>query len=399
MDDYEHVDPDQLTGETAGEAEDTSSPFFMTKRAAAVLKHGVLSRYMVPFVSKTGSRVAGGRVAYLDGYAGEGNYEDGTLGSPLLMVQTARTKLAPIGRTLEMHFVEQKRAHYRRLRAALKAEGAEAIWTTYHGKVERHLDAVLAAAEGVPLFAFLDPYGLGLDFEDLVDKVFGRPKYRYAPATEVLLNFSAVAVWRVNGLLRSDKRPKSREGTLKRMDRVCGGDWWRQVSARCADEGADLVAEISTQYRNLLIEATGCAGWIIPVQKKENRKPVYSLVHLSRHTDGLMLFGEAVSGAMVDWRRAIIEPGSLFDDDAAFKAAEKHLDAEYTQELKENVRQLVRTTPRFRIRDKYSEVMGQRIGDARMTHLRPALKQLHQEGLLSSEGKGSPLWDQEVRRA
>jgi len=34
-----------------------------------------------------------------------------------------------------------------------------------------------------------------------------------------------------------------------------------------------------------------------------------------------------------------------------------------------------------------------------MKHLRTALKELHKQGVLSSDGKGSPLWDQTVVRA
>lgn len=61
--------------------------FFRERRAQAVFKHGILSRYPVIFASKTGWE--GRPVAFLDGYAGRGEYDDGSPGSPLLLAKTA----------------------------------------------------------------------------------------------------------------------------------------------------------------------------------------------------------------------------------------------------------------------------------------------------------------------
>ncbi|MGQ0773734.1 MAG: hypothetical protein ACT4NY_04840 [Pseudonocardiales bacterium] len=53
-----------------------NAEFFRERRAQAVFKHGILSRYPTVFASKTG--VTGRRVVLLDGYAGRGQYEDGS---------------------------------------------------------------------------------------------------------------------------------------------------------------------------------------------------------------------------------------------------------------------------------------------------------------------------------
>lgn len=108
-------------GEASGEDARRGDPFFVSKSAAAVLKHGILNRYLTPFVSKVGSTSTGHRVALLDGYAGPGRYEDGTSGSPALLAATAST--VKTYRTVECHFVEQKRASYRLLTSFLEDEG------------------------------------------------------------------------------------------------------------------------------------------------------------------------------------------------------------------------------------------------------------------------------------
>ena len=55
-------------------------------------------------------------VVLLDGYAGPGRYNDGSLGSPQLMVETAR-KLQE--RHVHCIFVEENPRHYQRLRGLL----------------------------------------------------------------------------------------------------------------------------------------------------------------------------------------------------------------------------------------------------------------------------------------
>ena len=71
---------EDLGGEVAGEKDtEQGSLFFVSKKAAAVLKHEILRQYVVPFVSKVGSYATASRVVYLDGYAGP----DATLTTPL----------------------------------------------------------------------------------------------------------------------------------------------------------------------------------------------------------------------------------------------------------------------------------------------------------------------------
>jgi hypothetical protein len=56
------------------------SQFFRKRQGAAVLKHGILRRYLLVFVMKAGRWAPERRVVYLDGYAGPGMYLDANLG-------------------------------------------------------------------------------------------------------------------------------------------------------------------------------------------------------------------------------------------------------------------------------------------------------------------------------
>jgi len=272
-----------------------SQPFFRSKRAAAVLKHAILAKYVVPFAAETGSTSTGKRVVIVDGYAGAGRYEDGKPGSPALIAEAARTP-ALKGRVVECFFVEQDAATYRSLCQVLAEveTGGTLLWEAKHGNVAEHLDELLARADGVPLFLFLDPFGLGLPFDVIVDIFAGRPAGQYVPATEVLFRFDANAIRRIRGVLHGDPNHRGREKTLEALDRAAGGSWWR-------DED-DLTLN-NTQYlawfeERLLAEITTrakCAGWTAAVKQREDLQPAYLLVFLTRHRDGMEIFGETLT--------------------------------------------------------------------------------------------------------
>jgi three-Cys-motif partner protein len=142
--------------------------FFEEPQGAAKLKHEVLRQHLAVYVQTTGSRAP---VVLLDGYAGPGQYAEGSPGSPLLMVDTAK---ALENRDIHCIFVERNRNHWQQLRellAELGDDDSEPLW----GKLEERLDKILAEAAGKSLFVFLDPFGLAIPFAMLGDVLRRRP--------------------------------------------------------------------------------------------------------------------------------------------------------------------------------------------------------------------------------
>jgi three-Cys-motif partner protein len=200
--------------------------FFDGKKAAAVLKHAILDKYLVPYAMKVGKYANCGRVAFIDGYAGEGRYDDGAEGSPALAIRSAHA-LAP-KRSLECIFVEADKAAYDKLSAIVQAEKGTCEAVCKPGELLTHLDDILETVAGIPAFFFLDPYGLMVPFENVAKILETRPGGVGSPATEVLINFNAGAIRRIAGYLTSERTIAGREATLAHLDAVCGGQWWRQ---------------------------------------------------------------------------------------------------------------------------------------------------------------------------
>ncbi|MFJ3519877.1 three-Cys-motif partner protein TcmP [Streptomyces sp. NPDC090131] len=382
-----------LSGESAGERDtDSSSPFFVSKKAAAVFKHEILRQYVVPFASKVGRYAPDGRVVYVDGYAGPGRYEDGTPGSPALVLDSA-ARLADF-RKLDCYFVERNRNSYRSL-SALVADADEQGLAAHalNGRVEKHLDTILAAAHGSPLFAFLDPFGMGVSFDSLTQQVFGSRTQlgtTGAHATEVLLNFNANAVRRIGGLLKSTKEYPGKAATLRAMDATCGGDWWRQEFLDSADN-AEAVDRITDGFASRVGAAVRASYWTIEVRNRADLQVAYHLVLFSRHRDGLWLFGEAASLAQKEWRRACVPPARedmLFNPGDTFDDEEAERDAQWIATIRANIEGLLDKHGDFVVDHHLGKVLAGVLGLARGLHIRAAIKDLYKNGKTGCKGTG-----------
>lgn len=353
--------------------------FHKTRKSAAVLKHAILDQYATPFASKTGSRSIDNRVALIDGYAGPGRYDDGEEGSGAMLLRKAH-ELAKLPRKLELHLVEQDPDTVTRLRKVVATEGADVTTTITDGDISQHLPVLLEAAKGIPLFVYLDPCGLIIPLDE-VARIFERRSGLGAPATEVLINLSA-SLRRFAGILTSAKPV---EGSLQRMDEVCGGDWWREAWLSKLPDKDVAEAAVVAGYAEKLRERAGGAGtWTIDVRPRADLKPLYYLVFATRHIDGMLAFGESSSLGLERWRKYHAElgaEGTFFADDNLWeqdwKAQEAVLKAKWVETLADRLTNELAKGESFRIIDKSGEILGDDLaGVVRGTHLRAAIEKV-----------------------
>lgn len=357
--------------------------FFDSPKAAAVFKHAVLEQYLPPFAMKTGSRSVHNRVAFVDGYAGPGLYEDGTNGSPALTIEVARNIADK--RTLDCHFVEKDEGFYVKLAKLIEERATGLSVQTYHGDVSDHFNSLIENTSRIPTFMFLDPFGLVLPF-DSVSKIFDRPSGLGQPAVEILINFTAMGLRRIAGLLAD---PDCHRIALNHMDAVCGGQWWRTAWTDNRHNKVAAEEAVVTGYAKRLGGAARCGWWISEVRNKSHHVPVYYLVFLSRHRDGLILFGESLSLALRKWRKFVYDQeaaGTLFEE--AFDDSEEALESGWVDEIEKNLKRILAEGNDFQIYDRYAEVFGSAVGQAREKHLRRAWKRLYDSGETPTDSKG-----------
>ncbi|WP_158854720.1 three-Cys-motif partner protein TcmP [Saccharothrix deserti] len=427
----------QLGGETGGEIGNEAGPdsdrFFVSKKAAAVFKHSLLKSYFPRFAGKAGSTEVGKRLAYVDTHAGPGRYKDGTEGSPLLIAGNVAGMLAASGaahRDIACMFVEARRSHHRHLERVLEERmPSGALWKARRGKASDHLDEALEFAGDAPLFMFIDPYGLGPSFDEVV-RVLKRPRNGRGSKTEILLNFMSMAFSRAGGFLKADRPTAQQLTTLKRLDSVLGGVWWRQVYLE-ADSGGHAVGRLVDEYARRVCEAVGtrpqlgmsqrCRATLIPVWNTlEQDVPVYWLVHFTFHPHGKWCIAEAAAKANATWRqtnhqfalsRRLAHEAStgqedLFSGTLVPQATEEEhardeerLKKRWIDAIVDNLRELIGTHERLDVCEDMAAIFGITLGLAHGKHLRQAWDRLSADGLLVRRDTGKPLEKQTIRRA
>ena len=327
---------------------------------------------MPPFLAMTGSTSDKGRVVVMDGFAGRGRYPDGSPGSAELIMRAVQRLRG--SRTVAAFFAETDPDTYRQLDAVVSEYAATGLPVkALPGSAEEHLDAVIAAARGVPLFLFLDPCGALLPFSRLA-QVIGAERRAVPPPTEVLLNFSADLTRRTAGQLAAGQ---AGEPGVTRMDMTCGGPWWRETAMdayRSSPKGNfEPAAEaVVSGYAARLARAGRMLQVTVPVRRRLRHQPVYHLVFLTRSQYGIWVFADALGKARQDWLRAT---GRL-DDDADVQDAlpglsrsedmGKLIDDEKARAqeiIEENLRDLIRPGP-FKLVDQARQVFGDAYGIA-----------------------------------
>lgn len=391
-----------------------SADFFASKKAAAVFKHGILSRYPVVFAAKTGMYSDGGRVVFLDGYAGKGEYDDGEPGSPLLLSQCA-DKVASF-RDAQAFFVEQDPENFANLVRVLGEKGGSTKREVRKGSLDEHLSEALKFAEGAPLFAFLDPFGPALDFSRIKDDLLARPKW---PPTEVLLHFSVISVARLGSAVHKARELHGEltEGNKKnadRLNRFLGGDWWQDAFATIREEddearASDIAMKVGERYEQLLTAGTRYSAIRMPVRPRPDLLPKYVLILLTASVEGAWHFADSLGKAGVEWsvawqqeedRRFEEKRGpslfSLIEDLTPEKWVNDNKDA-WIGIIAQNLESLLTANGPFRPEDRVPEVYGTTLGQAGIPHVRAAVKALYRAGRVSNRGTGD-FWKERLSR-
>lgn len=364
--------------------------FFESPQAAAKYKHKLLKCYIPAWAGKVGSTSPDKRVVVYDAYSGPGRYEDNEPGSPELLVDTA-VAMAEL-RSVHSVFSEKNRGYCERLSAMLKEKEVDpSTYDVRVGPVEDHVNAVIAKAGDVPLFVFLDPYGLTIPFERVIHVLKSRDKPGYSrllqPKTELLMNFSYEAVRRISGVVRSEKEYASKDGQINSLDMALGGDWWHDLAR---DEPEGWVAGVLGGYASRVAKATGCGYITADVADSLEASPVYELILFTRHVDGFWEMARSMSMARKEWRDWLVERREESTGGQAELRGLYFADDEpaWVDEIATNIERLLGTEPTFMIGEKLGAVLGRTLGLARETHIKQALDALFVKGVIREVPKG-----------
>lgn len=369
----------------------------------SVYKHGILEQYVIRFATMTASKLNPRRCVLFDGFAGRGRFDTGEAGSAEHMMLAAQKVKAST--QIDLLLVEQSRKDYESLESVAATYRARGINIKSHNDdCGNHLGEMLQLAQGASLFVFLDPCGAVLSLDSIRDVLRKRGKW---PATEVLLNFSADLIRRAGGQL---KKGQFDLGGVAQADKVCGGDWWRDVALNAHkasgggnwESAADAVA---SEYARRLTANTGYGFVVAPVRRKTHHQPVYYLIFLTQNAHGFWVFGVAAAKAREKWLEFLGADSSddavdmlplELEDPVAEQIKREHAAA--IEHVTDNLRNLTADGQQKTVVQHFGAIYGDLYGEAKETAFTAALRALVKSGEIEFMTKGSKPHQHVIRK-
>lgn len=181
-------------------------------------KHAILRRYLdawLPIITRWN-----GRVLYIDGFAGPGEYVGGKEGSPIIAINAVKEHRAQIKSEIRMFFIEadEKRCEFLKQKIAMLTIPTNVKPECFCAKFDETLKKLLDYIDEqktrlAPAFVFIDPFGFtGMPFA-LIKRIMGNGK------CEVLITFMYEEINR----FVSDKK------LWENLKELYGTDEWMKV--------------------------------------------------------------------------------------------------------------------------------------------------------------------------
>lgn len=238
------------------------------------VKHILLEKYLAAWVPILGKWNP--KICYFDGFAGRGEYADGSLGSPIIALRTADVLAKYYGEMLFI-FIEKDKNNFRNLEDILKREKSSITnidkmeIITENDEFANVIEEIFSYLEEkksvlVPSFFFIDPFGFGgIPFE-IIKRILSNPK------TEVFFTFM------VREISRFLKNPFLRET----LTRLFGTNEWEKII-----EAPDREKALVELYRKQLHESAEVKyTWHFKVSESEKFRTLYYLIHATNNFKG-----------------------------------------------------------------------------------------------------------------
>lgn len=283
--------------------------FFKTKNSWSVIKDQLLGCYLEPYFQKV--LMSRRPIYYVDCFAGQGKFDDGKYGSPLIALQARDTCLAATGNEngiIELSFIEPN--HFSALRKNVANFRTPNPLTTIHPeKYEDIIEGLLQNKQGVNMFLYIDPYGISALDYDLFEKING---YGFN-SIEVLVNFNSFGFFRdacramgvaynndaaLNDLdeiveyapTEIDSSPQS----TKLLSQIAGGSYWKEIVERYKKKELDGYSAEQTFSNEYKLRLKQKFNYVLdmPIRLKRGHRPKYRMIHACNHQDGCFLMAE-----------------------------------------------------------------------------------------------------------
>jgi len=281
--------------------------FFEGKRPWSVIKDDVLGEYMPIYLSKVKDLQR--PIIIVDGFAGPGMFEDGSVGSPIIICKSAEEYVKG---KYNAFFINKKKSHHEKLKNVLE----EANWlgsaTALLGDTTKILPLLPGVIRNYTIFLYLDPFGpTGSPFA-LLEPFLERG---ISNSTEIVLMMHMPIVHRL-AARNAVQVGRKDESKIKRfhatMSEVFGGDYWKPImfSEGMSPEEREFL--LIDAYKSKLTQYLPFVG-SCPVRASARERIKYFIVFASRHGDAMLKMNDAMAKAYSKYMHRSAVAGTLFE--------------------------------------------------------------------------------------
>jgi three-Cys-motif partner protein len=205
--------------------------FFDTPKSWSWLKYKILDYYVREYFHKVNLHYKTSAFA-ADLFAGAGKFDTGEDGSPIIISRYADQANSIYNLKNQVVLAEAWPPFFRELQKNVKEFVDKGVVQFIEGEAadagSRLIEIIPAE---MPLFMFLDPFGIkGLSMK-LINQIFDRAK---SESTEILINFNEKSLRRRIGVARNVDSGDGRSRKLalsacELLDDALGSNWWKEI--------------------------------------------------------------------------------------------------------------------------------------------------------------------------
>ena len=288
--------------------EESAVEFFTEKREWSKYKDLILDYYLKPYLAKV--LTVGKKVVIVDCCAGPGKFDDGELGSPLIIANTL-SEYYQKGANVYGYFIEHNSTLFARLERNLSS--IKAPHDVQHDNFKNCINDIAEISKTCTVFLYIDPFKPSCLYFDELKDVYDN--LRDGSSVETLINFMSTSFCRGifgpqkqsidEGLLRSTPQ-------IEKWNSIAGGEYWQQYVLDHKLSMAEKVERIASGYSDQLNKWFQWSLFCPIKQKYEHELPKYHLIFGSRSHHAVDLMNRAMVKARREFVGAISK-GCLFD--------------------------------------------------------------------------------------
>jgi three-Cys-motif partner protein len=319
----------------------STNKFFESKKRWSNYKDMLLKNYLPLYFAKILKTRKD--TLFIDGFAGRGTFDDGTMGSPLIVrdiLEEAmqRTKYSNI---IIPIFIEYKKKYAKALKESLNNNKCYVINSNYKDEALK----IIKRNSHRNIFLYVDPFGI-----KYIDYAIFEELSKNKNSVELLLNLNSFGFIREGIRLlgyevdnelevyKDEEDDGSFVNNIENMNKIANGDYWQKI-IKIYKEGLIDSKQAESMFVEQYMETLGKDFqyiFQIPIKTGDHKMPKYRMVFATNHIQGALHMSDTMIKCNSEMSLENHNfQGSLFDYDFN-KFSCKNDIIEMIKELKEN---------------------------------------------------------------